>query len=74
MRKAYRTYNGNLRTINFTLEEMRNLLLVSDYARRFNVSISSVYYAIHKGYLPAKKIRGKYRVTPVEVDYLRKVL
>jgi hypothetical protein len=63
--KTYTTYNGNLRTINFTIEELNTLILVSEYSRRFNYSIKSVYYAIHNGYLPAKKIRGKYRVLPI---------
>ena len=66
-KKIYVVYGGNLRTINFTVDELRSLQLVSTYARERNRTISNVYYAIHKGYLPAKKIRGKYRVLPIDI-------
>lgn len=65
--KVYTTYGGNLRTINFSIEELNSLQLVSTYAKKNNYSISAVYYAIHQGKLPAKKIKGRYRVLPTKL-------
>lgn len=72
--KMYSVYGGNLRTINFTIEELRSLISARDYALRFGYSIDSVYYFIHVGYLPAKKMRGRYRVLPIKVNHMKRVL
>lgn len=62
----FKVYGGNLRTLNLSIEQQKTMITAAAYARRFNYSLSSVYYGIAHGYIVAKKFRGRWYVMPVE--------
>jgi hypothetical protein len=62
----YKIYGGNLRTVKLSISEQSRMISVADYARRYNYSLSSVYYGISQGYIVARKFRNKWRLMPDE--------
>ena len=44
------------------------LLTLKEIASKLNISLRSAYRLADKGEIPAKKIRGSWRVDPVKLD------